>query len=1062
MDRCPNCMRIMEEGSCPSCGANQINTAVNVRGALSCHTLLEKRYEIGNPLGSNAQAIAYIAFDNQRQEPVIVLEFFPARIVNRSEQLVVMRGRSDLYADACRRFLTSSMAQPLPLIDTFCANNTGYRVYKPKSGMYSVEAELLLDEPILFRNEMDQPIMSINALHIPPMPKQREWTLSRRLTRMKKRRMTRRIIAGATAVLVLGMAGAVVWDMMREYDVTVRVHTEVPVLKASVGDLELPKATPDAEHIVTYQTKLRKGSYTFTAENEHQLSSGKTTINVNGPTTRNVSIPLPSPTPITLTGNKGIYQEDNQCYVITDTFKETNSQLNPATKLHQVHLFANDVLADNNTSYKILLYRDGASRVLTWKNGTIDFAVTAGSYELKLSMGDQLLPLCELKITEDREVFVDLEALAFYCNNVKTLKEEKQLCYIAGDSSRMISADAEQLNKWYNLYPELFEDYRQYPISIQVDEHLRKDVSFTLNGRSWMPGQTVSVNAAVEELVFAMTADGATHEETKTIHPDDSEQIITIGENLIAEAARWKDVKGLVSVGGETYLLRDGKDFEPADAKMRDQLDKVLKLTDNLLEHDLSKRVNVFAEQNRFVRPDVVKAVKVNGIPMQLEENKYSATLTPGEYEFVVCFSDGTEEIACTKKITDEQSFSFKLLKNETEKARKVNIKLKSSNVNAIIQTSGGYFLLPAENAKKLEDVSAEEVREFAATFTSSVFDDQWDLWPTEVSIDERVNPAAITSILMEGQLLLREPEATLGDGASIPMGSQPAPEATPGDGASILMGSQPAPEATSGAIASILMGSQPAPEATSGAIASIMMGGQSAPKATPGDDAQVLRATMIDLQAATEGTHHIAVKLNDGTEDGTEVGHELHVAAPSEDNPEDLNQLILLKEWVDTNMAKLAFWGADQNDLKPIASEDEKIISMLTKNALRDYWHGETIHRLQIKVEFEKRDDLSWKLLHVQSGEKLPLDIASEEFTLWLSAGEYELYAVYEEKEHLYEKVDMNQDKELTLVEEKLLKAIPVLPTAAPTATLTAVPPATSTDISTDVATVISLSDKQ
>jgi len=146
--------------------------------ALPMGTVVGERYRAGAPLSFSRQSLCYEAWDLQKEETVLLEEFFPTPVSGREPQTnnVVPSAFSDTFRAACSLFLASKQLRALPLLSSFSALNTAYRVYRAmRNSDLLTQSKTLLDIPIYFRDALGAPIMSINALPIPSLPSEREF-----------------------------------------------------------------------------------------------------------------------------------------------------------------------------------------------------------------------------------------------------------------------------------------------------------------------------------------------------------------------------------------------------------------------------------------------------------------------------------------------------------------------------------------------------------------------------------------------------------------------------------------------------------------------------------------------------------------------------------------------------------------------------------------------------------------------------------------------------------------------------------------------------------------------
>ena len=250
MERCPNCMHEWNGDVCAFC-AYEPDMRPSVPHALQVGCRLLNRYELGNALSASRQSIAYVAWDAQRGCAVIVTEFFPAAVVQRKQDCAFPKRNAAQFQAALDMYQRSAAPAPLPLVQSFFANGTAYRVYQPQAAApIADQAEALLDRPILFRNEKNEPLMTINALLIPPMPARR------RFARVGKKRRLAAALAFALLVFGVGVASAALTGMISPLPaptpvpvVVLRTATPSPAPTATptIAPTEAPTATPTIE-----------------------------------------------------------------------------------------------------------------------------------------------------------------------------------------------------------------------------------------------------------------------------------------------------------------------------------------------------------------------------------------------------------------------------------------------------------------------------------------------------------------------------------------------------------------------------------------------------------------------------------------------------------------------------------------------------------------------------------------------------------------------------------------------------------------------------------------------
>ncbi|MBQ2930629.1 MAG: hypothetical protein IJD99_10485 [Clostridia bacterium] len=191
---------------CASCGY-QPGASMVTPNALPPGTVLANRYVLGNALCVSRQSIAYAAWDQQMEQRMIITEFYPAVIVKRIQGMVTPQRNQAQFQVAMSRYQAYDGQQMLPLAQAFFGNNTAYRVYVPaEQPQLKKQADMLLDQPILFRNEMGQAQMTINALMIDPLPKERPFNRVGNPGARKKKKM----LAAILSVLLVLVASCVI------------------------------------------------------------------------------------------------------------------------------------------------------------------------------------------------------------------------------------------------------------------------------------------------------------------------------------------------------------------------------------------------------------------------------------------------------------------------------------------------------------------------------------------------------------------------------------------------------------------------------------------------------------------------------------------------------------------------------------------------------------------------------------------------------------------------------------------------------------------------------------
>ena len=182
---CPSCFsRQYEAGRCGKCGFTGAEykperTALPL-GSIVCS------YRIGLMKSNSRQSQVYTAAHNETSTPVIIEEFFPAKVAGRApntEEVILAVTDPELtqrFQQACLLIESSTQRRPLKRIETFRANNTVYSVFEPAGTVSTaVQCEMMADNPYYFRDQNGKPMMTINALPIPDMPMERAYDADR-------------------------------------------------------------------------------------------------------------------------------------------------------------------------------------------------------------------------------------------------------------------------------------------------------------------------------------------------------------------------------------------------------------------------------------------------------------------------------------------------------------------------------------------------------------------------------------------------------------------------------------------------------------------------------------------------------------------------------------------------------------------------------------------------------------------------------------------------------------------------------------------------------------------
>ena len=176
---CPACLSAKyTSGRCSQCGFQE-SEYKTLPTALPLNSVVGS-YRIGVMKTTSRQSQIYTGFHSGTSNPVIIEEFFPQKVAGRLPgNPTVMIAAPDpekerRFQQACLQIEVSAQQRPLKRIDVVRANNTIYSVFETSAGASALaQCESLADYPCCFRDGNGIPIMTINALEIPPMPEER-------------------------------------------------------------------------------------------------------------------------------------------------------------------------------------------------------------------------------------------------------------------------------------------------------------------------------------------------------------------------------------------------------------------------------------------------------------------------------------------------------------------------------------------------------------------------------------------------------------------------------------------------------------------------------------------------------------------------------------------------------------------------------------------------------------------------------------------------------------------------------------------------------------------------
>ncbi|MGN1051061.1 MAG: PASTA domain-containing protein [Acutalibacteraceae bacterium] len=136
MSLCYGCMKeIGDKKICPKCGYN--NERRQEKPLLPYGTELKQRYIVGKFIDTNGESTIYLGFDKVENKKVVVREFFPIGLAERSKtdiSLTVKIENDTIYKDLLKNFVyyyntveqLNAMSVILRVFDVFEENNTAY------------------------------------------------------------------------------------------------------------------------------------------------------------------------------------------------------------------------------------------------------------------------------------------------------------------------------------------------------------------------------------------------------------------------------------------------------------------------------------------------------------------------------------------------------------------------------------------------------------------------------------------------------------------------------------------------------------------------------------------------------------------------------------------------------------------------------------------------------------------------------------------------------------------------------------------------------------------------
>ena len=136
MSLCMGCMReIGDEQVCPHCGFSKTET--QPEPFLGFNTILKNRYVVGRGIDTNGESTRYLGFDNITNKTVIIREFLPIGLFDRSlgeTDLIVGFNNETVFKNLKDNFISyykivqelNEMSVMIRILDIFEENNTAY------------------------------------------------------------------------------------------------------------------------------------------------------------------------------------------------------------------------------------------------------------------------------------------------------------------------------------------------------------------------------------------------------------------------------------------------------------------------------------------------------------------------------------------------------------------------------------------------------------------------------------------------------------------------------------------------------------------------------------------------------------------------------------------------------------------------------------------------------------------------------------------------------------------------------------------------------------------------
>ena len=133
---CMSCMsELYGEKQCPKCG--YYVDSPQISPYLPLKTPVGDKYILGKVVSSNSEGATYMAYDVDRNTPVLIREFLPEKFISRSfgiTEITIKEQWRDYYYSYLKKFLdlwrqlarVRGLSALIPVVDIVEENNTAY------------------------------------------------------------------------------------------------------------------------------------------------------------------------------------------------------------------------------------------------------------------------------------------------------------------------------------------------------------------------------------------------------------------------------------------------------------------------------------------------------------------------------------------------------------------------------------------------------------------------------------------------------------------------------------------------------------------------------------------------------------------------------------------------------------------------------------------------------------------------------------------------------------------------------------------------------------------------